>query len=37
LFSIRLVYVGPAGWLRPIGSSVDPSMQILDRSSRFAS
>src|SRR3984893_5703084 len=30
LFSIRLVYVGPAGWLRPIGSSLDPSMQILD-------
>ena len=30
LCSIRLVYVGPAGWLWPIGSSMDPSMQILD-------
>jgi hypothetical protein len=28
--AIRLVYVDPAGWLRPTGSSVDPSMQILD-------
>jgi len=27
---IRLRYVRPAGWLRPVGSAMDPSVQILE-------